>query len=107
MKRLIPVLFAAVLTVNLGRIQFEDHDETYYNLDMQRVVSIAQNRGYIGKYWEREEDGCKMFGSFVICAGARNRYGQIISTSHGPGIILDTGDFAKTEPTTIDIATTW
>ena len=86
---------------------YEGHKETFYNLPMHRVVTKAQENGYTGEYWEREEDGCKMFGPYVICAGHRSRYGQVINTSLGPGLILDTGEFAKTDKTAIDIATTW
>lgn len=101
-------LTAIVLSARLGRIRFgaDQHFETYYNLSMNKVVQRAQDRGIPGEYWEAD-NGCKMLGEFIICAGATKRYGEIIETSLGPGIIIDTGDFAKTEPTTIDIATTW
>lgn len=99
-------LTAIVLSARLGRIRFNGHYETYYNLSMNRIVQRAQDRGIEGEYWEAD-NGCKMLGEFIICAGASNRYGEIIETSLGPGIIIDTGDFVKKEPTTIDIATNW
>lgn len=102
----IVTLTAVVLTARLGRVQFQGHDETYYNLSMKRIVQQAQNKGIPGEYWE-SENGCKMYGEFIMCAGAPGRYGEIIETSLGQGIILDTGSFAKTNPTCIDIATNW
>lgn len=101
-------LAAIVLSARLGRITFgtDQHYETFYNLSMSKVVQRAKDKGITGEYWEAE-NGCKMLGEYIICAGAKNRYGEIIETSLGRGIIIDTGDFAKKEPTTIDIATTW
>lgn len=102
------ILTAIVLSARLGRIRFgeDGHYETYYNLSMNRIVQRAQDRGIPGEYWEAD-NGCKMYGDYIMCAGAPGRYGEIIETSLGQGIILDTGDFAKKEPTTIDIATNW
>lgn len=99
-------LTVVILTAKLGRIQYDGHYETYYNLPMTRVCARATMNGIAGEYWERS-DGCKMYGEYIICAGAGDRYGEVVATSRGIGIILDTGDFAKKEPTTIDIATTW
>jgi len=82
--------------------------ERYYNLDMSGVIATAKNQGIEGEYWVRE-DGVKMYGSYVICAcgfDVRPR-GTIVETSLGPGICLDTGGFAATDPYMIDIATTW
>ena len=105
MKR-IGILLAVMLTARLGVFDFNGHKETWYNLPMHNIVSKAQDQGLEGQYWERE-DGCKMYGEFIICAGAVERYGEIIETSRGLGVILDTGDFAKEEPTTVDLAVTW
>ena len=100
------ILGALILTARLGTINFEGHKETWYDLPMKRVVNKAHDNGIDGEYTIRE-DGCKMIGEYIICAGAKNRYGEVVKTSRGEGIIIDTGDFAKTEPTTIDIATNW
>ena len=102
----IALLIGLILTAKLGRITFEDHQETWYNLLMHNIVDKAHDNGLDGEYWERE-DGCKMLAEYIICAGAVDRYGECIRTSRGDGLILDTGDFAKKEPTTIDIAVTW
>lgn len=100
------IFTAVMLTAALGRITFNGHEETWYNLPMQKVIENAATNGITGDYWERA-DGCKMIGHFIICAGAQDRYGEIVETSRGLGIIIDTGDFAKTNPTAIDMAVTW
>lgn len=79
---------------------------------MNNIVETAQRNGVSGNelgdndYWERK-DGCKMYGKYIICASAPERYGEVVETSRGLGIILDTGDFVKDEPDTIDMAVTW
>lgn len=105
MKKL-TLLLAIVLTARLGTVTYDGHRETYYNLRMHKVCTKAVERGVSGLYWERE-DGCKMFGDYIICAADLNKhpYGSLVQTSLGTGIVLDTGSFA--DRTTIDIATTW
>lgn len=98
------------LTAAKGTIQGPSGKETYYNLDMTQVVENAWNDGIEGEYWERE-DGAKMIGDYIILAcdvsgKVHSRY-DIVETSMGLGICADTGSFAKTNPTQIDIATTW
>lgn len=100
------VLMTVMLTAALGRITFNGHEETWYNLPMDRVVEKAASNGITGEYWERA-DGAKMIGHLIICAGSEDRYGEIVETSRGLGIIIDTGTFAKTNPTALDIAVTW
>lgn len=85
--------------------------ETYYNLDMNGVIDIMRNMGYSEEeypYWIRE-DGCKMFGDYImVAADLKTRpKGTIIETSLGTAMVVDTGSFAKTNPTQIDIATNW
>ena len=104
--KIITTLFVIMLTADLGRVSFNGHDETYYSLPMHNIVTKAQDNGIVADYWERA-DGCKMYGRFIICAGHQSRYGEIVETSRGTGIILDTGDFAKDHPEDIDMATTW
>ena len=105
MKRLqiLGMIFAVMLTAKLGRITYNDHVETWYNLPMQKVVQKAVNNGYPNDYWERA-DGMKMISHYIICAGAPGRYGEIVKTSRGEGIILDTH---RTDASVIDLATTW
>lgn len=82
--------------------------ETYYNLNMSGVVRIMKNQGYNYKYWIRK-DGCKMYGDYIMVAAnlkLRPR-GSLVKTSLGMGIVCDTGGFAKSNPTALDIATNW
>lgn len=96
------------LTAAAGVNWLGGQKETYYNLPMQGVVSIAQSRGIEGEYWERE-DGAKMYGEYVIIAANQtvHPYGSLVETSLGTGIVLDTGEFALWNPEQVDIATTW
>ena len=83
--------------------------ETYYNLNMNGVVSNAQNRGIEGEYWVRE-DGCKMYGDYIICAADLNVHprGSLVESSLGTCIVLDTGGFATNgSGVTLDIAVDW
>ncbi len=85
--------------------------ETYYNLNMSRCVEIMRSMGYDEKeypVWERE-DGCKMFGRYIMVAaelGSRPK-GTILECSLGEAIVVDTGTFAYSNPTQLDIAVNW
>lgn len=96
------------LTASAGVNYYGEQKETYYNLNMSRVVSNAQGNGLDGDYWVRE-DGAKMFGDYVIVAANQEvyPYGSTVETSMGTGIVLDTGGFASGNPTQVDIATDW
>lgn len=104
-KGLFQGVLAIVLTASLGRIQFNGHTETWYNLPMQKVVQRAQNIGIPAEYHVRE-DGVKMFGPWIIVAAhkSKTRYTRI-ETSLGEGIILDY--HTSNDKELIDIATTW
>ena len=96
------------LTPSTGVYAGPSGKETYYNLDMSGVISIARSAGINGDYWVRG-DGVKMYGDYIICAcgfSVRPR-GTVVQTSLGPGICLDTGGFAENDPYQIDIAVTW
>lgn len=97
---------AVVLTASLGTVQYNGHKETWYDLDMSRVVKRAQDMGIPAEYWVREEDGVKMFGPWVIVAAhpSKIRYTRL-DTSLGEGIILDT--HTTGDPDLYDIATDW
>lgn len=94
--QIIAALLATILTMRSGVNVFEGHKETFYNLPMHKICERAANNGLIAEYSE-SEDGLKMYGPF----------GSIVNTSRGIGIVLDTGDFAKTDNQIIDIAVTW
>lgn len=82
--------------------------ETYYNLNMDGVVSIMQDMGYDGQYWVRE-DGVKMYGDYVMVAADLNTHprGSLVESSLGTAIVVDTGSFAASDPNQLDIATAW
>lgn len=91
---------SGVLTPSKGVNWFNGHKETYYNLDMSRVIANAQAMGIQGTYWVRE-DGVKMYGNYVIVA-AQMAKGTIIETSLGTAIVLD-----YCPAGTIDVAVLW
>ena len=101
--------------------------ETYYNLDMSGIISAANPGGWVYEqcvdkelideileldepYYVRE-DGCKMFGDYIIVAANLNHFprGSIVGCSLGKAIVLDTGGFANQENgwDWLDIATNW
>lgn len=96
------------LTASGGVNYHGEQKETYYNLNMDQVVSNAQAAGIPGEYWVRE-DGVKMYGDYVIVAANLDVHprGSTVETSLGTGIVLDTGGFAAENPTQVDIATDW
>ncbi len=98
----------AVLSRIRGIVTGPNGRETYYNLNMSKVVANLKKAGYEGEYWVRN-DGVKMFGDYIMVAAnySRYHYGSIVETSLGTGIVCDTGAFAKTTRVTFDIATNW
>ena len=108
MKRgtIITTLAAVMLTAKLGKVEYLGHYETWYNLPMDRVMERAAANGIEVDYWERA-DGMKMNGINIICAGAKDRYGEIVQTSRGNGIILDYCENTENDPTLLDLATSW
>ena len=103
--RIITTLMAIVLTAKAGRIAYGDHIETWYNLDMSKVIERSDKMiGLSDLYWIRD-DGVKMYGPWVIVAAhqSKTRYSRV-QTSLGEGIILDTH---TTSSDVYDIATTW
>ena len=97
-----------ILTASKGVNYYGEQKETYYNLNMDGVISIAQSQGIDGEYWVRE-DGVKMYGDYVIVAANLDTHprGSLVETSLGTGIVLDTGGFAASDPNQVDIATDW
>lgn len=100
-----------VLTKSKGVVEGPSGKETYYNLNMNGVVRIMRNAGFSEEeypYWVRE-DGVKMLGNYVMVAANFNirPRGSIVQSSLGDAIVCDTGGFAQTNPTQLDIAVTW
>ena len=99
------------LTKSKGAIQFKDsrgvvHRETYYDLDMGRVM---QSCGQGGRYAVRF-DGMKIDSEgYIIIAANYARYPKcsIVETSAGPGRVYDTGGFVSHHPDGFDLATDW
>ena len=99
------------LSKSRGSIQGPSGKETYYNLNMSGVVSIMRRMGFSkAEYpYNVRADGVKCLGSYVMVAahlGKRPR-GSKVQTSLGAGIVCDTGGFASSNPTQIDVATAW
>lgn len=104
---MIPLLIAVVLTARMGTITFQDHKETWYNLQMNKVVERTDKAfGMTGLYWVRD-DGCKMYGPWVIVAADWTIHPQysLIETSRGTGIVLDT--HTAEDRSIVDLAVTW
>lgn len=101
----------AKLSRSRGSIQGPSGKETYYNLNMNGVVSIMRRMGFSeSEYpYNVRADGVKCLGPYVMVAahlGKRPR-GSKVQTSLGTGLVCDTGGFAANNPTQIDVATTW
>lgn len=90
-----------------GWVKGPSGKETYYNLDMSRIVRMMQSKGF-GEYWVRS-DGAKMLGNYVMVAAnlAVHPRGSLVETSLGTGVVCDTGTFAYSNPNQIDTAVTW
>ena len=98
----------AGLTASKGVHYGPSGKETYYNLNMSGVIDIMRGMGNNDNYWVRS-DGVKMLGNYVMVAADLNTRprGSIVDTSLGQGIVCDTGGFAASNPTQLDIATAW
>lgn len=97
-----------VLSKASGRVAGPSGTETYYNLNMNYCVKRMQSQGYAGEYWVRD-DGVKMFGDYVMVAAdfSTRPIGTTLETSLGTAIVVDTGEFAASDPTAIDVAVAW
>ncbi|MCR4672499.1 MAG: hypothetical protein K5637_04615 [Lachnospiraceae bacterium] len=101
----------SVLTAYKGVNYGPSGKETYYNLDMTPVITLMRNLGYSESdypYWIRD-DGCKMFGDYIICAANLDERprGTLVLSSLGMCMVCDTGGFASVDRYWIDIATNW
>lgn len=99
----------AKLTKEAGRIVGPSGgEETYYNMNMDGVISIMRGMGNNDRYWIRD-DGVKMLGDYVMVAANFSVHprGSKVETSLGTGIVCDTGGFAADHPQNLDIAVDW
>ena len=98
----------AVLSRSNGSVYGPSGKETYYNLNMSGCVSNMNRRGYYYDVWVRN-DGCKMFGDYIMCAAnlGVHPFGSLVECSLGTCIVVDTGGFAAGNPNQLDIAVTW
>ncbi len=98
----------AVLNKTNGVVNGPNGKETYYNLNMSKIVSALQKKSKDSEYWVRN-DGVKMFGEYIMVAANLSVYprGTVVETSLGTGIVCDTGAFARSSGITFDIATAW
>ena len=108
----IPVSYSGqVLTPAAGRINGPSGPETYYNLPMEGVIRNMRNLGFdeVNYPYAVRSDGVKTLGGYVMVAAnlAIRPKGTIVATSLGAGIVCDTGGFALTNPTQLDIAVAW
>lgn len=99
------------LTKSAGVFYGPSGKETYYNLNMSRVVAYMRDLGYSESeypYWVRD-DGVKMLGPYVMVAAnlSLRPKGTILETSLGTAIVVDTGSFAKYSLTDLDVACAW
>lgn len=96
-----------ILTARAGKIQYAGHPETWYNLNMSRVVERADAYYGLNDVYAVREDGVKTYNGFVMVAAdwQIHPFGSLVETSRGLGIVLDTGAFKDRE--TIDLAVNW
>jgi hypothetical protein len=101
------LLALTVLTAAKGVNNFMGHKETWYNLNMDKVIQRTDEALGATDLYHIREDGIKMYGPWVICAGHKSvpRY-TLVETSKGTGIILDYHTVNE-DKTLIDIATDW
>ncbi len=104
------------LTKSMGRNRYTingiERQETYYDLNMGRVMQNAKNWSgcsHTGHYSVRA-DGVKVDDDgYVLVAANLNYYPRcsVVQTSLGQGKVYDTGSFATANPQQFDIATDW
>jgi hypothetical protein len=91
-----------------GRIV--NRKETYYDLPMGGVMSIAARECKVENFYTVREDGVKVDAEgYVLVAANLNRYPRctVVETSLGLGRVYDTGSFALSNPEQFDLATDW
>lgn len=87
-----------------------ERQETYYDLPMSGVMSIAARECGVEPYYTVREDGVKVDAEgYVLVAAHLGLYPRctVVETSLGLGRVYDTGTFAETNPEQFDLATDW
>ena len=82
------------------------HRETYYDLDMSRVMQSCGQGGY----YTVRPDGAKVDrDGYILIAANYGNYPKcsLVETSLGMGKVYDTGGFAAKHPHGFDLATDW
>ena len=107
------------LTAAMGRNRYTvrkpdgtiiERQETYYDLDMRRVMANAARVCGVANYYTVRADGVKVDADgYVLVAANLGRYPRcsVVETSLGLGKVYDTGTFAEANPEQFDIATDW
>lgn len=107
------------LTASMGRNRYTvkksdgsiiERQETYYDLDMSRVMKYRQKDGCGDGTYSVREDGVKVDNEgYILVAANLDRYPlcSVVETSLGTGKVYDTGSFASVNPEQFDIATDW
>ena len=86
--------------------------ETYYNLDMSGVVRIMRDMGFSGRRLSilgQQMTAVRCLVHILSCAANLNYFprGTTVASSLGTCLVCDTGSFAASNPTQLDIATNW
>lgn len=99
-----------VLNAKSGTVVGPSGKETYYNLNMSRIVANTKAYGIAGDYHVSPE-GYKMFGEYVMVAANLNihpRYSVIRTSVSDKCLVVDTGEFTQNgSGTQVDIAVVW
>lgn len=110
---------ATPLTPAMGRNRYTavkddgtivERQETYYDLNMSGVMSIAARVCGVEAYYTVRDDGVKVDAEgYVLVAANLDNYPRcsVVETSLGPGKVYDTGGFATVNDEQFDIATDW
>lgn len=107
LKRVIATLLVVVLSAKIGTVNFNGHRETWYDLNLRKVIARADAYYGLKDVYAVREDGVKTYNGLVIVASnwKVHPYGSVVETSLGKGIVLD--HHTAKDPELIDIATDW
>lgn len=101
---------AIIYTVTKSNGTVVERKETYYDLNMGRVMENAARTCGVQPTYRVREDGVKVDADgYVLVAANLSKYPRCstVETSVGPGKVYDTGTFARTNSEQFDIATDW